>query len=82
MKNFDTKFETKLMRFLVSLSLSFLLCNFQTGRKTTVSKYEKAYKKPIPKNYILTTGNHSQEDSLDNANKILTLGPGSVSSFG
>ncbi|KAJ8911453.1 hypothetical protein NQ315_013815 [Exocentrus adspersus] len=72
----------KLMRFLIFLSLSFLLYVFPSGRKTTVSKYEKAYKKPIPKNYILTTGNHSQEDSLDNANKILTIGSGSVSSFG
>ncbi|XP_060529617.1 uncharacterized protein LOC132704027 isoform X2 [Cylas formicarius] len=54
-------------------------------RKTTVSKYEKAYKKPVSKNYILTAGNHSQEDSLDGAGatKMLTLAPaGSVSSFG
>ncbi|CAH1154204.1 unnamed protein product [Phaedon cochleariae] len=50
-------------------------------RKTTVRKYEKAYKQPIQKNYMLSAGNHSQEDSLDNANKILTLGPGSVTSF-
>ncbi|XP_076251882.1 uncharacterized protein LOC143191072 isoform X2 [Rhynchophorus ferrugineus] len=53
-------------------------------RKTTVSKYEKDYKKPIPKNYI-TAGNHSQEDSLDGAGatKMKTLGPGaSMSSFG
>ncbi|XP_063921838.1 disintegrin and metalloproteinase domain-containing protein unc-71 isoform X2 [Zophobas morio] len=50
-------------------------------RKTTVRKYEKPYKKPIPKNYVHTAGNHSQEDSLDNANKILTLGTG-VTAFG
>ncbi|CAG9860294.1 unnamed protein product [Phyllotreta striolata] len=50
-------------------------------RKTTVSKYEKEYKKPIPKNYVMT-GNHSQQDCLDNTSKILTLGPGSVTSFG
>nr|XP_023011659.1 disintegrin and metalloproteinase domain-containing protein 11 [Leptinotarsa decemlineata] len=50
---------------------NFSLC---LRRKTTVRKYEKAYKPPIPKNYILTTGNHSQEDSIDNSNQILTLG--------
>lgn len=43
-------------------------------------KYEKPYKKPIQKNYVHTTGNHSQEDSLDSASKILNLG-GSVPGF-
>ncbi|KAL1501820.1 hypothetical protein ABEB36_007074 [Hypothenemus hampei] len=38
-------------------------------RKTTVKKYERAYKKPIPKKYL----NHSQQDSLDNPRGIQML---------
>lgn len=52
------------------------------GRKTTVSKYEKAYKKPIQKNFTLSTGNHSPEDSLDSANRMLSRSSGSVTSIG
>ncbi|XP_030767435.1 disintegrin and metalloproteinase domain-containing protein 11 [Sitophilus oryzae] len=68
-----------------NFSLCLRLVSRNQSRKTTVSKYERAYRKPIPKNYILTSGNHSQEDSLDSAGttKMMTLGPGgSVSSFG
>ncbi|XP_066151988.1 disintegrin and metalloproteinase domain-containing protein unc-71 isoform X6 [Euwallacea fornicatus] len=42
-------------------------------RKTTVTKYERAYKKPIPKKYM----NHSQEDCLDARGiQMLPVGPG------
>ncbi|XP_017784808.1 PREDICTED: disintegrin and metalloproteinase domain-containing protein 11 isoform X2 [Nicrophorus vespilloides] len=47
-------------------------------RKTTVRKYQKPYvKKPTQKNYVLTSGNHSasQEDTLNNADKIMSFGP-------
>ncbi|XP_045474873.1 uncharacterized protein LOC123680809 isoform X6 [Harmonia axyridis] len=37
-------------------------------RRTTVSKYERAYKKPMTKNYVLA-GNHAQ----DGSNKMINL---------
>ncbi|KAH1000402.1 hypothetical protein HUJ04_000313 [Dendroctonus ponderosae] len=43
-------------------------------RKTTVTKYERAYKKPIPKKYL----NHSPEELMENARSIqmLPIAPG------
>ncbi|KAK9754756.1 Disintegrin [Popillia japonica] len=41
-------------------------------RKSTDPKYEKDFvKEQIPKKYVAATGNHSQEDTLDNASKII-----------
>lgn len=52
----------------------------QNDRKSTVPKYEPPYvKKPIAKKYTATSSNHSQEDSLSNADKILSFG--SIPSF-
>ncbi|XP_022902425.2 disintegrin and metalloproteinase domain-containing protein 12 isoform X4 [Onthophagus taurus] len=54
---------------------NFSLCLRLVGRpsrKTTVPKYEKPYvKNQAPKNYTVA-GNHSQEDALESANKILS----------
>ncbi|KAJ3642080.1 hypothetical protein Zmor_024898 [Zophobas morio] len=83
--NNSSNLETLTMVFiLVGVVKGVFICFAVVAvcyRKTTVRKYEKPYKKPIPKNYVHTAGNHSQEDSLDNANKILTLGTG-VTAFG
>ncbi|KAF7286150.1 hypothetical protein GWI33_007396 [Rhynchophorus ferrugineus] len=96
MKKKETPYDSNNTGGLSTLVMVFILGGSVMGvficfavlavcyRKTTVSKYEKDYKKPIPKNYI-TAGNHSQEDSLDGAGatKMKTLGPGaSMSSFG
>ncbi|XP_031351128.1 disintegrin and metalloproteinase domain-containing protein 11 isoform X2 [Photinus pyralis] len=75
---------------LTTLTMVFILVGVVKGvficfavvavcfRKTTVRKYQKPYiKKSASKKYSVPTGNHSQEDSLDNANKIL----GNIASY-
>lgn len=66
----------------VLCSLSFHLnIKFTDGRKSTDPKYEKEFiKEQIQKKYVMpTTGNQIiQEDTLDNANKILPF----TSSYG